>query len=164
MLPSGESLTLADLYETFEDALQRYAHRLAQDPQRADDLVQETFIRAMRHMSLLSILNRHQQRAWLFRTLKNHFLDETRATQRQMALVERLGQVTPAVGELPQTLGTTNPFNLIPEQYHTVFEMRYIQGMNSQEIAEELGIPAATVRSRLHLGMKKLRSQKSKLL
>ncbi len=66
-----------------------------------------------------------------------------------------------------QSLDVSNPFDLIPEQYRDLFEKRYRLGMNSQEIAEALGIPAPTVRSRLHLGMKKLRSklrsQKSKL-
>ena len=55
------------------------------------------------------------------------------------------------------------PASLVPEQYRDLFEKRYRLGMNSREIAEALGIPAPTVRSRLHLGMKKLRSQMAKL-
>lgn len=156
-------MTLADLYEEYETTLQDYALRLARDSPRADDLVQETFIRAMRHLELLQLLKPHQRRAWLYRTLKNLFLDEQNARRRQQALAEQLARETPTVGYLPPTATSPNPFDLVPEQYRDVFEKRYVLGMNSQEIAEELGIPAATVRSRLHLGMKKLRSQKSKL-
>jgi len=42
-------MTFADLYNEFEDKLRRYAMSLVRDPDRADDLVQETFIRAMAH-------------------------------------------------------------------------------------------------------------------
>ncbi len=50
-------MTLADLYDEFEGWLRRYALRLAWEPDRADDLVQETFIRAMAHLPLLEQLN-----------------------------------------------------------------------------------------------------------
>ena len=54
-------------------------------------------------------------------------------------------------------------FDLAPEPYRELLEMRYAMGMNSREIGEELGIPATTVRSRLHLAIKKLRAKKSNL-
>lgn len=157
-------MTLSDLYDDYEDLLWRYAQRLTHDSQQADDLVQETFIRAMPNMSLLDMLKPYQQQAWLKRTLKNLFLDDVRRQQRRETLVEQLSKETPVMGNLPQALGSTNPFDLVPEQYKDVFDMRYRLGMNSTEIAEELDLPAATVRSRIHLGMKQLRSQKSKLL
>ena len=159
----NQTITLADLYDDFEDALRGYAQRLTQDGDRTDDLVQEAFIRAMKHLELLQLLKHHQRRAWLHQTLKHLFLDEVAAHKRRETLVEQIGQVMPTMGYLPQSLELPNPFKLVPEAYREVFDKRYRLGMNSQEIAAELGIPAATVRSRLHLGMKKLRSQQSKL-
>ncbi len=156
-------MTFTDIYEEYEAQLQRYALRLAQDSDRADDLVSETFIRAMGHLELLKLLKGYQRRAWLYRTLKNLFLDEQNARRRRATLVEQLTHETPVVGFLPQEIASPNPFDLVPERYRELFEKRYILGMTSQEIAADLGIPAATVRSRLHLVMKKLRLQKSKL-
>ena len=156
-------MTIADLYEQFEAGLHSYAVRLAKDPHRADDLVQETFIRTMGHLALLGQLNPFQQRSWLFRTLKNLFLDEELARSRQEALVESLAYEIPTASYPQESVILPNLFDLVPDQYRQVVEMRYIQGMNSREIAEELEIPAATVRSRLHLAMKKLRAQKTKL-
>ncbi len=155
-------MTLADLYEAHEAMLLRYANNLTQDADRADDLVQETFIRAMGHLTLIAMLVEQQQRAWLRRTLKNLFLDEQRRQQRQAALVEQLGfaQLT-ATTEPFAALLSPDPFALLPAESREIFEKRYILGMNSSEIAEELGIPAATVRSRLHFALKKLRIYQS---
>jgi RNA polymerase sigma-70 factor (ECF subfamily) len=156
-------MTLTDLYEEYEDRLHRYALSLARDKDRADDLVQDTFIRAMGHLELLRLLNRHQRQAWLYRTLKNLFLDDLSTRQRRENLTIRLAWQMPLTGQLPAEADSPNPFDLVPEQYREVVEKRYILGMTSQQIAEELDIPAATVRSRLHLALKKLRLQKSKL-
>jgi RNA polymerase sigma-70 factor (ECF subfamily) len=156
-------MTLDELYETYEQPLRDFARQLVHDSQRADDLVQDTFIRAMGHLELLKILKGYQRRAWLKRTLKNLFLDELAARKRQEALAEQLGYETPTETYLAASIASPNPFELVPTQFRDVFDKRYRLGMNSREIAEAMGIPAETVRSRLHLGLKKLRAQKSKL-
>jgi RNA polymerase sigma-70 factor (ECF subfamily) len=151
-------MTLADLYEEYEAILWRYAQSLGHDADRADDLVQETFIRAIGHLELLTLLKPYQRRAWLYRTLKNLFLDEQIARRRQATLVERLGQETSMAESPSPEFISANPMKFVPERYRELVEKRYILGMTSQEIAEELGIPAATVRSRLHLALKEARS------
>lgn len=156
-------MTLSDLYEEYEVQLRRYAQRLTRDPHWADDLVQETFIRAMDHLDLLGQLEPYQRRAWLYRTLKNLFLDIARTHQRQEALVEQMAQDIPVAGYLAHEVISPSPFDLVPEKYRELVEKRYVLGMTSQEIGEELGIPAATVRSRLHLALKKLRMQAYRL-
>ena len=157
-------MTLADLYQEYERQLRRYAMQLTRrDAHRADDLVQDAFMRAMGHLELLDLLKPYQRRAWLRRTLKNLFLDEQRASQRQQALVEQLAADAPRASYLSQELASTNPFDLVPERYRELVQQRYVLGMTSREIGEELGIPAATVRSRLHLALKQLRLQKSEL-
>ena len=154
---------LTDLYEAYESMLHRYAISLIKDEDRADDLVQETFIRAMGHLELLGLLKSHQRRAWLYRTLKNLFLDDLQARQRQDTFSMQLTLQTQDLENLLPEVISPTPFDLVPEQYRDIVEKRYVLGMNSRQIAEELGIPAATVRSRLHLALKKLRAQKSKL-
>ena len=152
---------LTDLYEEYETYLQHYALKLVQDVQQAEDLVQDAFIRAMGHLDLLALLNPHQRRAWLSKTLKNLFLDAQRAQQRQATLLQYM-----ALDDLhaaPTELMIPNPFDLAPERYRELVTMRYSLGMTSQEIARELEIPAATVRSRLHLALKEIRRHQTKL-
>ncbi len=155
-------MTIEDLYDEFEGRLRRYAMTLARDSDAAADLVQETLIRASAHAALLERLNGYQRRAWLFRVLKNAFIDEQRSRKRQQSLVEQLGAQTEFVGEPPAP--SSGLLDHVPERDRELLEMRYVEGMTSREISEDLGIPAATVRSRLHLAIKRLRGKSSELL
>ncbi len=155
-------MTLDELYASFEAPLQRYANSLTHDTDRADDLVQETFIRSLGHLALLAMLAAPQRRAWLKRTLKNLFIDEERTRQRQERLLQELA-VTETVSEqevFAQVLAP-NPLANVPDDMRELFEMRYVLGMNSTEIGEALDIPPATVRSRLHFATQKLRMYRS---
>lgn len=157
-------MDIAELYEEYESALIAFALRLTHDSQWADDLVQDTIIRAMGHLPLLSQLKRHQRRAWLFRTLKNRYLDEKHAQERHDRLLqEAASDPTTALARGQRFDLAPNPFDLVPEQYQELVHLRYVMGMNSTEIGEEMGIPAATVRSRLHLAMKQVRLKKHEL-
>jgi len=157
-------MTLADLYEEYEEKLHGYALKLTRDPHAADDLVQETFIRVLGHLPLLEQLESYQRRSWLHQTLKNLFLDRQRSRQRETALIERFAQESESYAEPDEGPLETDLLSLASEQHRELLEKRYILGMTSREIGEELGIPAATIRSRLHLAIGKLRAQKAKLL
>jgi len=157
-------MTIADIYETFEEELHRYAVCLVRDADQADDLMQETFIRAMANLELLDQLNPHQRRAWLYRVLKNLFLDAQSRRRREQALAEQLTQEAQFAGHPWGEIGSPDLFQQIPERYRELLQKRYIPGMTSEEIGQELGIPAATVRSRLHLAIKWLRANKSRFL
>ena len=156
-------MTLDQLYDEYESMLYGYAMRLTRDANRADDLVQDTLVRSMGHLNLLALLARPQRRAWLFQTLKNLFLDEERKYRRQTALLEEIQrevvlQQTPTLEAI-----SIDPFDQVPERFRDVVEMHYRWGMTSQEIATQLEIPAATVRSRLHLALKEMRRKQHRL-
>ncbi len=156
-------MTIQELYDDYEDQLHRYAERLARDPDRADDLVQVTFIRAMGHLPLLEGLQPYQRRAWLYRTLKNRFIDEERARRRQEVAYEKLAR-EPNVDDLPApSVIVAALIGLAPERYQEVLYEHYILGRTSQQIGEELGVPAATVRSRLFLARKWLAAHRLEL-
>ena len=159
----SSELTIQDLYDLFEDKLHRYAVNLARDHDRADDLVQETLIRAMGNLVLLQQLNPYQRQAWMYRVLKNLFIDGERRRQRQEALYEHLAweaelDVAPTTSMLAQEM-----IDLVPERYRDVLHRHYIQGQTSEEIGSAYGIPAATVRSRLYLARKWLRTHHPEL-
>ena len=157
-------MTIADIYETFEEELHRYAICLSRDADQADDLVQEALIRGMAHLELLSQLNHHQRRAWLYRVLKNLFLDAQSRRQREHALAEQLTLEAQLASHPGTEMGAPDLFELLPERYRELLQKRYVLGMSSKEIGRELGVPAATVRSRLHLAIKWLRAKKARFL
>jgi len=72
---SPENLTLADLYDIYESKLLRYATIMVGDPDWAEDLVQETFMRSISHLQLLGSLEPYQRLSWLRTVLKNYFID-----------------------------------------------------------------------------------------
>ncbi len=156
-------MTIDGLYEEHEESLQRQALRLTRDSGAAEDLVQETFVRALGHRLLLAQLNRHQRLAWLRRTLKRLFLDRRAERQRQAALLEVYGREVPAAVE-PEEDDGFDPFDLAPPEDRELLEMRYRQGLSSVEIAAELDLPPGTVRWRLHRAVRRMRAHKHRFL
>jgi len=159
----SSALTVPDLFVEFADPLHRYALRLARDGDRADDLVQETLIRAMPNLLLLGQMHPYQRRAWMYRVLKNRFLDEERARKREEGLTQRVALGSQPVEDPTFMVLPPDLLDQIPEQYGEVLRQHYLLGMTSEEIGQQLGIPAATVRSRIHLAIKWLRAHQSEL-
>jgi RNA polymerase sigma-70 factor (ECF subfamily) len=116
----------------------------------AEDLAQETFLRAWRHLDRLVEMEPPAQRAWLIRTLRNLLVDTWR--RERSALMERAE--TPILWREPAEqaalrLDVTRALEGLEEADREVVVLRYFMEMNSREIGELLGVPEGTVRHRL---------------
>ena len=142
--------SLAEIYETYESGLRRYAQNLTADSDWANDLVSETIFKALPRFSELSKMNAFQCKAWLYRVLKNQFLDDLRSHKRQKNLVEQLAwmETEPAPDDILSALNER-----IPAHHRKILQMRYALELSSEEIAQKLGVPSPTVRSRLRLAI-----------
>ena len=165
---ASDVFTFADLYGEYGGRLRGYALSLARDSDRADDLVQETFIRATVYFGLLAQLNGHQRQAWLNRVLRNLFLDEMRTRRRQEVLATRLAEGNQAAAVAARS--AYSDIQLVeelleraPNHYQEILRQHYFQGMTSEQIAGILDVPAATVRSRLRLAIKWLCAHRREL-
>lgn len=158
------------------DAVYRFALRLAGSPDTAEDLVQETFLRAWRSWGQYAVGT--NAKSWLFTICRNVFLRQQERGQRHDQIVDR---------EAPRDLaaGTTdiiNPiwsssegkdpegnfFNAIvdeqvlraidelPEEYRTAVVLSDVEGLPYSEIAELMDVPVGTVKSRLFRGRRQL--------
>ncbi|MEJ2152187.1 MAG: sigma-70 family RNA polymerase sigma factor [Gemmatimonadota bacterium] len=156
------------------DALYGAALRMTRNRQDAEDLVQETFLKAIRN------LHRYRDdgscKAWLFRILTNTFIDRYRSSQRAPQLVE-FEDETPikaqdqldgetGAGESIEALTDHNSVHEflskfvvdevksaidgLPDIFRDAIVLRDIQGLSYQEVADALGIPIGTVMSRLY--------------
>ena len=138
------------------DALYNFARWLAHDPVEAEDLVQETYSRA------LAAAQRFEPgtnlKAWLFRVLRNAFIDRRLRSQRE-AWVEDLDSdaepAEPAKGELELDQiralvaeDVSAAVRALPESFRTVILLD-LEGMTEAEVASVLGCAAGTVKSRL---------------
>jgi RNA polymerase sigma-70 factor (ECF subfamily) len=157
------SAILPGLYAEFREPLRRYALRLTRNPDRAEDLVQETFLRALMHFALLEVLEAKQRRAWLYRVLKNLFLDQQRRKAHLDAILQRLAQLA-AVDDLPVVdVEVSRLIEAAPGQYRDVLFQRYIRGQTSDQIGDALGVPAATIRSRLRLAINWMKAHRDEI-
>jgi RNA polymerase sigma-70 factor (ECF subfamily) len=145
------------LFQDHQAQLKRFAEGLTHDYDQAEDLVQETFITAAAHREFLDRLNGQQRRSWLYAVVKNRFIDQVRRFKRQQKLLQGLADVL--AGDQPSTeyAGKINLFERVPGQYRRLLIQRYVYGMTSDEIAQELQVPAATIRSRIRLAINWLR-------
>ncbi len=154
-------MDVGDLYQEFEEALHSFGVALGRDHDLADDLVQQTLIRASLNMALIQGLRPVQRRAWLFRTLKNLFIDHRRSQLRHRILLEQLARTVDLDGATPIGWSVQDLLQSVPGPDRELLEARYVRGMTSREIGEELDIPAATVRSRLRAALNRLRALES---
>lgn len=157
----GSPPTVQRLVEEHYLALYRYAYRLSGTSADAEDLTQETFVKAQINLGQLRTPER--ARPWLFSILRNAYLHRARA--------DRLHPRVPldAAGDLaeplPDPLPEIDPEQLqaalreLPEVYRAPILLYYFEGMNYRDIAEQMDLPLGTVMSRLARAKGHLRSR-----
>lgn len=162
--PAFEAEALASL-----DSLYRAALRLTRVPADAEDLVQDTYLKAFR--AAASFEPGTNLRAWLFTILHNTARNRARDRARDTVaidsdIVERAGETAPASGraETPETLllrETLAPelqraIETLPEAFREAVWLRDVEEFSYAEIAEMLAIPVGTVMSRISRGRRAL--------
>ena len=149
------------------DSLYNFAHWLTQDRDEAEDLVQETYAKALRGFG--SFQPGTNFRAWIFRILRNTFLTsrtglaatrtvplESEDEQEQTVAVSRETPESILLEQAGQQL-VQAALEQVPVIYREVLLLCDVEEMSYQEIAETLGVPLGTVMSRLYRARKALR-------
>ena len=146
------------------DSMYNFAYRLTFDEDDAKDLVQETYLKAFRFID--SFQRGTNAKAWLFRILKNSFINDFRKKSKQPAKVDyqevetyynsddvdanittdlRIEAVQSMIGD-----EVSNALNSLAVDFRTVIILCDLEGFTYEEMAKILDIPIGTVRSRLH--------------
>ncbi|MDO4686418.1 MAG: sigma-70 family RNA polymerase sigma factor [Corynebacterium sp.] len=156
------------------DQLYGGALRMTRNPADAEDLVQETYMRA--YQAFDKFTPGTNLKAWLYRIMTNLYINSYRKAQRQPAQLptegitdQQLLQTSShhstglesaeveALKLLPNSQ-VTDALNNLPEDYRMVVYYADVEGLAYKEIAEIMDTPLGTVMSRLHRGRKQLRS------
>lgn len=142
------------------DTLYRLSRRLVSDPGRAEDLVQETYLRAVRSWQTFTLDERYGMRPWLVRILHNVYTTRGQQEGRQPRPVD--GEALDALSgrDLAALPGLPNfdvlderlarALDELPGEYKSVLLLWAVEGFAYKEIAEALDVPIGTVMSRLH--------------
>lgn len=154
----GDPETLRALHRDHAAALWGYVVRLTGDSARAEDVVQETMLRAWRRN--LTDGDGGSARAWLFTVARHLVADEARSAH---ARHESTAASLPEVGESDRTdalfdaMLITDALLTLSDDHRAVVVRAYYRRMSIAEIAAELDVPPGTVKSRLHYGLRALR-------
>jgi RNA polymerase sigma-70 factor (ECF subfamily) len=157
-----DAASMRELYDEHAAALWRYAARLTGDPARAEDVAQETLLRAWRHPEAFEDSER-SARGWLFTVARNVIIDESRSARfRSEACVldgcdtpDRAGadEVAPVLDRL--LIGAA--LAQLSLQHRVVVVRSYYLEWTIAQIADDLRIAQGTVKSRLHYALRTLR-------
>jgi RNA polymerase sigma-70 factor, ECF subfamily len=147
------------------DALHNFAMYLTRNPAEAEDLVQETYLRAFRFS------HRFQPgthlRAWLFQILRNTFLTFYRLRERELPLAEdgvpdwdapmfhEAPPEDPSVLEAHTDL--ERAMRRLPEEFRTVLLLAEVDGLPLEDVAQIMTCPVGTVKSRIFRAKERLR-------
>ncbi len=160
----------------YADALYGSALRLTRNRQDAEDLLQETFLKAYAHYD--GFTEGTNLKAWLFRILKNAFINgyrRVKAGPKEVDLGEGgdealdaarartadgMKEKSPEDGLLAATLdrGVADALAALPEDFRLVVELVDLQDFSYREVADILEVPLGTVMSRLYRGRRLLES------
>jgi RNA polymerase sigma-70 factor (ECF subfamily) len=170
----ADQAQFADLAMEYMGSLYSAALRMTRSPSDAEDLVQETYLKAYRAFG--SFKEGTNLKAWLYRILTNTFINSYRARKRRpeqtdiddvedLYLYRRLGGLEAVSAGRSAEEEVLEHFTegevkaaveALPEQFRMAVLLADVEGFSYKEIAEILDIPIGTVMSRLHRGRKAL--------
>lgn len=160
----GDIAAFQQLAREQADTLWRFAKALSGDRHLAEDLAQETLLEAWR--SLARFDGRCQFSTWLYGILRNRFLKLREKRQRYAGTIDLnhassipVGKGSPdaSAEQHEDAAALQRALAELPEAHRAVIELRFFAGASLEEIAQWLECPLGTVKSRLHLGLEKLR-------
>ena len=173
----ADQATFAELATPYMSALYAAALRMTRNPSDAEDLVQETYLRAYRGFG--GFREGTNLKAWLYRILTNTFINQYRAKKRRpdqvdlddvedFVIFRRLGGLeasaaqrtaeTELLEHIPEA-EVKEAIESLPENFRMAVLLADVEGFAYKEIAEILDIPIGTVMSRLHRGRKMLQKR-----
>ncbi len=158
-----------EIYDRYGDLVYSTALRVLRDPHLAEDISQEIFVRLWRKPDSY-VAERGRFLTWLISVTRNRAVDEVRARGRRQrhetaSLEEQEREVPAGTGDDPalnaqlaeQRRIVRAALAELPPEQRQVIELAFFGGLTQKEIADRLTQPLGTVKTRIRLGMQKLR-------
>ena len=156
----GDEVAFTELLDQDGDQCFAIAHRILRDVERAQDAVQQAFLLAWRELPRLRDPERFSP--WLHRLLVNACYEEHRRRRRWISRIQALPVEGPLgadpTGSVDDRDALDRAFLRLSPQHRAVFVLHHHAGLPLAEIAEIVGVPVGTVKSRLHHAIRTLRA------
>lgn len=171
MVSEGDARALEVLYDRYSRVIHSFSLRIVGDPQVAEEVLQEVFFRAWRQGSKFQS-TRGSLITWLLSITHNLAIDEVRKRNRRPQRIDTaepellLAMLQDESQDVEQEVWISTLRDSIkkalldlPAAQRKVIEMAYFEGLTQREIAEQLEEPLGTVKTRMRLGILKLRER-----
>ncbi|MFD1039950.1 RNA polymerase sigma factor [Virgibacillus byunsanensis] len=152
------------MFEQYQLPLYRYLLQMSRNEQIAEELLQETFYRAMVSLQVKDMI---QARAWLFKVARNLFIDWTRKSKSEQQMIEQIQIKHESISNLGnpelQFEKKTRQQELeavmkqLPERMRTIIYLREIQGFTYKELTTAMNLTESQVKVTLHRAREKFR-------
>ena len=165
---SGDIDAFAALYDRHSGAVYALLLRILGSAEDSQEVLQDTFLKAWSAAEAFDS-SRGSEGAWLVSIARSRAIDRlrsrktrlTRETEAAKEISIHSSSVDPAgparVIEQEQKIAVGGALAALPQEQRVALELAYFGGLSQSEIAEQLGQPLGTVKTRMQLGMKKLR-------
>ncbi len=157
----GERNALAALYDRYAGMLNQLGRRILRDAQESEDVVHEVFVELWQRAGDYDP-ERGAVRTWIMLRMRSRCLDRVRSARSTRSVALRPSEVE-ALAEAPDESGAPDRARVravlgsLPRTQQEVLELGYFEGLSCSEIAERLGLPIGTVKSRVAAALDKLR-------
>ncbi len=156
----GDEVAFAEIFRRYNGRILAFITRIVGDSHRAEELVQEVFVRVVTHSRTFD--GREAKfSTWLFQIARNLSLNaiRDRGRRREDTMADetfpQAGRQSPSI---EGRLAVDHLLQKLPEEQRSVFVLKHDQDLKYQEIAEVLNIPIGTVKSRMHAAIGTLRT------
>lgn len=158
-----ETLNITHKILDMQPDLRRFAYKLTEDHETANDLVQDCMLKALDNKE--KFVHAQNFKGWMYTIMRNIFINNYRKLVRDQTFVDQTENLYHL--NLPQESGIENTesafdlkemyriVNTLPREYKIPFSM-HVSGFKYREIAEKLGLPLGTVKSRIFFTRQKL--------
>lgn len=141
-----EGAMITELYTVHRAELLKYCSMMCGNAADAEDLLQETFMKALSNLDLLEELGTKERRAWLYKVAQNLFYDLCR--RRAVAKEKIVATVEETDGGFSE-VETAMILSMLPPDLSQIFIKRYFEGYTSRRLADEYGLSPSGVRAAL---------------
>jgi RNA polymerase sigma-70 factor, ECF subfamily len=167
----GDQEAFEGIVDLFKDKIYRHCFRMVGNGHEAEDLAQETFLRAYRNISKYN--SEYKFSTWIFRIATNLCIDRLRKKKPDYYLDAEVPGTDGATmysqlsseEPLPEEVVTENEewnelqaeIMKLPEKYRTAILLKYVEDLSLEEISKIMDIPVPTVKTRIHRGREALK-------
>jgi RNA polymerase sigma-70 factor, ECF subfamily len=167
----GDAAALEALYDRYSSTLYALLLRILANPEDAQEVLQETFVKAWTSAKMFDAV-RGSEVAWLISIARSRGIDRLRSRRirsdrendagREISIHSSFVDSKTGAEQAIQSQersAVRSALSELPEAQRVALELAYFEGLSQSEIAERLGEPLGTIKTRMQLGMKKLRER-----